>query len=145
MRPGRKKRQSVEDVVCKPSNPCEQLERISHGFTPQWCHSTLSSTHLLFPPKRGDLSSRSHHPLVRAAPWFISWHFCLLHACKIPKEKPPQWERDTEIGKSEGTIHCPKDSREVRDKYSWVYWMLHLAYKRPQIQIPAPEKKLQKW
>lgn len=50
MRPGRKKRQSMEDVVCKPRNPWQQLELLSRGFTP---HSgTLSSTHLLFPPQK---------------------------------------------------------------------------------------------
>ena len=52
MRPGRKKRQSIEDVVCKPRNPWQQLELFFRGFTPQWRHSTLSSTHLLFPPKK---------------------------------------------------------------------------------------------
>lgn len=52
MRPGRKKRQWIEAVVRKPSNPCGQLELLSRGFTPQWWPSTLSSTHLLFPQKR---------------------------------------------------------------------------------------------
>jgi hypothetical protein len=65
----------------------------------------------------------------------LSWHFFLLHVCKSPKTKNNPRHRGIQVLASQKGL-CILS--KITEKYGIIAEFTE--YKRPQIQIPAPEK-----